>query len=721
MSSLMNESLIVATIKKIIKRFTTKHKENEITPAPIITKAHTSSLQEKEKVAITKTKTALLPYSFGDISQSIFSLLPFFIVFIGQLFFYQDHVTAGVFFVLLGWIVLFFQMFKNNNLSFIESIDEQIISPTMPPRRSFVIIAIISGIISFFAFSSETNNFFTTNGIIFWIISIVCLFLSDSSLPSAVLQCIACIKKPTITVNATTLLLLGFTVVGGIFRLYKLDILPADMWHDITANQHNVLEILKGNRLIYSEINTGAETLLFYIEAFFAQFFTPTFLFLKTIPALIGTLTIPFVYLFIKKVSNNTKAAIFGACFFAISHWPTQIARTGWRATLVPLFVCLVGYFFFEAIKSEKRIHFLLSGFFLGVGLYTYTSFRFLPILMLLLVCCLLFYRKPAFLKKNIGNFIAFFLMTCIVFIPMERYIAFNADFYVSRIADRAVTPSIPTASNPLQTLTTNIEKNLLMFTYKGDSISRANPPFAPQLDFITGVFFLIGLGFVLYQANSYVAFALLFFFFMSQAPSFFNLSFPDEVPSSVRSSLAIPIVFTFAGLGLSYFVDRFKKILTNSFLFGTFSFIVVGSVLFLSLQHNWNVYFVEYEKNLINGNYPLDRMLGKITDMASEETEVVLVASAFWEDIETMKASMEHPDKPIRPIFDNQIVDCSFEKSQNKQFENRLYLIKPIDEENSTLITQCYQNPVKQTFYDRNHVPIIVTYTVSLEKPLTQ
>ena len=79
-------------------------------------------------------------------------------------------------------------------------------------------------------------------------------------------------------------------------------------------------------------------------------------------------------------------AALFAGVIFACNPVITQLARTGLRATTLPLLSALFFLLFLHAWRTQARRDYLLSGLVLGVATYTYLAARFLPVVVLLFV-----------------------------------------------------------------------------------------------------------------------------------------------------------------------------------------------------------------------------------------------------------------------------------------------------------------------------------------------
>ena len=101
--------------------------------------------------------------------------------------------------------------------------------------------------------------------------------------------------------------------------------------------------------------------------------------------ALIGIFAIPAIYA-LARVWFGTSVALSATFLLAVSRWYLIASRGGFRYSFSPVMAALTGLFLLRALRYRRRNDFLLLGFVLGVGMYTYTAFRVIP---LAVVACL--------------------------------------------------------------------------------------------------------------------------------------------------------------------------------------------------------------------------------------------------------------------------------------------------------------------------------------------
>jgi len=128
-----------------------------------------------------------------------------------------------------------------------------------------------------------------------------------------------------------------------------------------------------------------------------------------------GVLSLLFIFLLTKKLTDNTFVALVSAFFLAVTPWHIHYSRIGFEASAM-FFTYLAGvYFFYKAGSNHKLL--MLSSFLLAVSLNLYrTQLVFVPLTLLILV---LIYRKELLLlpKKTLVFSVLIFLGISLPFV----------------------------------------------------------------------------------------------------------------------------------------------------------------------------------------------------------------------------------------------------------------------------------------------------------------
>jgi hypothetical protein len=199
------------------------------------------------------------------------------------------------------------------------------------------------------------------------------------------------------------ILLAILLVGGGWLRLYRIDIIPWGLNNDEAINCIEANEIAGGKpfeTVTAWDRGLNRETMFHYLAALSFRNPGAVLNVLRALPVLFGlnprfindpmadaifplravavaagTLTLLAIYLF-GRATFGRRAALLAAAFLAVSPWHLLYSRTGFRVILAPLFALLAAGLFLRARRTGKMPDHVLWGAALGLGFWTYTSFR---------------------------------------------------------------------------------------------------------------------------------------------------------------------------------------------------------------------------------------------------------------------------------------------------------------------------------------------------------
>ena len=171
------------------------------------------------------------------------------------------------------------------------------------------------------------------------------------------------------------------------FRFYHLAEVPSQMFSDHAEKLQDVQDVLNGETRIFFPRNTGREFVQMYLTAFTAKYlgFDLTFMALKMGTALAGLVTLPYIYLLGKELGSR-RVGWIATVLAGMSYWLNVVTRVALRFSLYPLFAAPVLYYVVRGLRRKNRNDFILGGIFLGLGLHGYSPFRFVPILVVLII-----------------------------------------------------------------------------------------------------------------------------------------------------------------------------------------------------------------------------------------------------------------------------------------------------------------------------------------------
>ncbi|MFZ5858090.1 MAG: ArnT family glycosyltransferase [Chloroflexota bacterium] len=502
---------------------------------------------------------------------------------------------------------------------------------SLPLLTSIVLLAI-----AFFLFG---DNQFTVINLSLWLVGIVfflravwqrkTLYTDDTdyteshgfSLPKKIRE-ISFIRE----IRVPHLLFLSILLIAAFFRFHHLAQVPAEPFSDHAEKILDVYDITQGETRIFFPRNTGREAIQFYWTLFVAAIFQTglTFQSLKIGTALLGFLTLPFIYQLGKEIANR-RAGLLAMLFAGVAYWPNVISRVGLRFSLYPLFVAPTFYFLLRGLRTRNRNDFILSGIFLGLGLHGYTPFRIVPLLVLVTVLLYISTQVDRYTRKQVVlNSGILAGSALVVFLPLLRYALTNPDQFWFRASSRAL------AANSIPIFISNLWNALLMFNVNDGNIFVNSIAHRPALDVVTGALFVIGLILILTRRNFsdlWLVAAILTLIL----PSVFSLAFPDENPALNRAGGALVPVFVLVGMTLDGLLTRLSVGLTRS---GerVIAAGVVGILFAASAIQNYDLVFRQYDEQYQRVVWRTSEM-GAVIEEFGHPDRVWIVPYEQWVD----------------------------------------------------------------------------------------
>jgi hypothetical protein len=411
-------------------------------------------------------------------------------------------------------------------------------------------------------------------------------------------------------------------VVGAYFRFAQLPTIPPEMTSDHIEKLFDVHDLVNGDNRIYFERNTGREPIQFYFAAFLVNVFNTgfTYLTLKITSSVAGFLMLPFIFLLGRELQDD-RFGLLAMAMAAISFWATAISRVGLRFPLTPLFVAPVLLFLLRGIRRHSRNDFLLSGLFMGIGLYGYSTIRIVPVALLAVLVWFFIWPQPAATRRRlIANAILMFATTFIVFLPLYRYATSPNNIFWYRSISRLGSSEQPINGNPIVVFLQNNWNGLRMFNWLGDQVWVNTLPGKPALDTISGALFLCGVAFLLARLivrRDRVAGALLLLVPSLILASTLSLAFPDENPSVVRAGAVIPVVFLIVAYPLWLLWQRLLQVWPGATgrLLGV---VCLGGLVGGAALINSNMYFVQYPAQYIGSAQNASEIGAVVHDFAT-------------------------------------------------------------------------------------------------------
>jgi 4-amino-4-deoxy-L-arabinose transferase-like glycosyltransferase len=512
-----------------------------------------------------------------------------------------------------------------------------------PFRIEFLFFGLAFGVLAFLTFSQDV---FTELNLILWLLAIILTMLAFWSDPKGTFSA-AWNRINSLFHNIAwrkviprLVLVLVICAVILFFRLSQLDQVPPEMVSDHTEKLLDVLDILHGLTPVYFARNTGREFFQFYWTVLVIKLFKTgvTFYSLKLGTALAGLLTLPYVYLLGKEYANR-RVGLLAVLFTGLAYWPNVISRLGLRFPFYPLFVAPALFYMLRGLRRQTRNDFIWAGLALGIGLHGYTSFRIVPILIVIGFILFLLHKQTADNRRRaVAGLAVIALISLVVFIPLLRYAVNNPEMFAYRTMTRVGSLEQPLPGPAWIIFLQNLWKAITMFNFSDGEIWVHSVTFRPALDLVSAGLFIIGL---ILMVSRYVTRRLWqdLFLILSipilMLPSILSLAFPAENPCLNRTAGAIIPVFLIIALAMDSLMASIQARLSG--IFGKVTGFTVASILvILSGIHNYdlvfNQYYPVYQRSTWNTS-EMGEVIQQFAQSGGSLNSAWLVGYPYWAD----------------------------------------------------------------------------------------
>lgn len=499
-------------------------------------------------------------------------------------------------------------------------------------------LAALGGLASLIAFQQATNNQFTFEGVVSWIISVFFWVWAAAPLGWTPLTPFQQLARALgrVRLSWAAILLLAITLFGAYFRLNNLNGTPPEMTSDHVEKLLDAYRVYNGQFNIFFANNHGRDPLQFYLLALLGN--VPGLEFnlylLKLLTAIEGIVTIPILYFMGKAVIGKDDpklgqmVGLALAALVAVSYWHEMLSRLGLRIVLTPLVTALLVIALARALRSNNRGDFILVGLVLGFGVYTYQAARMLPVVVIVgvILALILNLRTWAERGRMLINLAVAGLIAFVVFVPLFRYsLEYPEDFWrrtsgrlfgddISQTLDEegrlifrqaTLEERFAAFNENLPALASNFRDGLLMYNWKGDIAWINNAPNMPALDALTGALLIVGLAAWLVRMLSRrdgVDWLIPLMIVIMLLPTVLAIAYPIENPSFTRSSGSLPGVYLLAAFALALLVRSFGRVLPLGYPVGA---VGAAVLVFVAYTANANTYFVQYRNSYIANSLP--------------------------------------------------------------------------------------------------------------------
>ncbi|RPJ22175.1 MAG: hypothetical protein EHM33_24290, partial [Chloroflexi bacterium] len=417
----------------------------------------------------------------------------------------------------------------------------------------------------------------------------------------------------TINISRWTMLLIAATVLVFFFRFYQTAIVPPEPFSDHAEKIFDVYDVSQGQTRIFFPRNTGRESFQMYWTLLIAKLFGTglSFLSLKLGTAILGFLTLPFIYLLGKEI-GGARVGFFAFLLAGIGYWPNVISRVGLRFPLYPLFAAPTLLYLLRGLRTRNRNDFLLAGLFLGIGLHGYSPMRIMPFVIVAAFLLYWLHSQSKGARKELPVWLVMLaLVSMFVFLPLLRYWLENPGAFGFRAFTRLGSVEQPLPGPAFQIFLSNFWNALRMFNYDDGEIWVHSVTHRPALDIISAALFLMGVVLILvrYLRNRHwLDLFLLVSVPLMLMPSILSLAFPGENPALNRAGGAYIPAFVLGALALEGLLTGFGRGRLRSTLMWS-----LAGILFVSAaSQNYDLVFNQYYNSFRGGAWNSSDM-GKV------------------------------------------------------------------------------------------------------------
>ena len=497
------------------------------------------------------------------------------------------------------------------------------------------ILSIFLALLTFWAFGGGK---FTFVNVIFWAASLAflsyALWIKHPKIAKEELS--TEVRRNKILWNLLIIAVFGITIF---YRLYRTQSVPAEPFSDHAEKILDVFDISRGDYSVYFPRNTGREAIQIYWTLLVANVFGTglSYLSLKLGTALLGILTLPYIYLLGKEYGNE-RVGLFALFLFGIAYWPNVISRVGLRFPLYPLFVAPTLLYLTRGLRTRNRNDFILCGIFLGLGLHGYSPFRIMPILVVIAFIVYMLYNRSSGKSENVLSWLSIIVMTSLfVFVPLLRYWISNPEQFGYRTLTRITSVETALPGPAWKIFLSNLYRGLLMFNWDNGEIWVNSLPHRPALDVVTGALFMIGIVLLVaryVRGRDWRDMYLLVSIPTLLMPSILSLAFPGENPALNRAGGGAVAAVLVSALALDGLVTGLSAVRSGKRLFIAYG--LVGFLFAASAYQNFDLVFNKFDKNFRAGAWnssDMGRYISEFRDKYGQTDSVWIVPFPYWVD----------------------------------------------------------------------------------------
>jgi len=419
-------------------------------------------------------------------------------------------------------------------------------------------------------------------------------------------------------------------LLAAAWRTHLLDAVPSGIFFDEARNGLDAIEILERNtHPLWSDSLSGRPTLHLHLLAVTFRLLGARVFSMRLVSITFGLLAIAALYLLARSLFGG-RAALLAAFFLAVSRYHTHYSRLVFEAGMTPFLLILGIYCMWRALGHRRWLDYVLSAALISAGLYTYVSFRLLPLILGGLILHRLVGEQRC-LQRHLPGLLLFAAVSALLLIPLARFALDEPARFFGRYNEVALLNEVQQAES-IQPVVRNVVGYLTMFNYRGDENRVLNLPGEPGLSFMASVLFVLGVALSIARWRDARYALLLIWLLVALLPG--ALTHSIETPHSTRVLAALPAACLLAGVALHEIWQMLRGSAVSAAsarwrALGAAA--IVGSALIVTAVLDYRAYFVRQRWNP-NNYYGFDPSANRVGQIITQwhDNYDILVSPTF-------------------------------------------------------------------------------------------
>ena len=455
-------------------------------------------------------------------------------------------------------------------------------------------------------------------------------------------------------------------LVAIFLRLFSLDTIPSGLLWDESWNGLDTVAVLNGERPIFFTENFGREAIFIYLQAVSVALLGQTTLALRAVSAVLGILTVVVAYLLARRMFD-ARVALLTSGWLTLSLWHVIFSRMGLRTISLPLFLAVGFYCLWRGLEEVGARHaspvptiansprpviwFAIAGIVIGLSLYTYSTARFAPFVIVALALYVALLHRQL-LRRAIPGLVLALVLTALVFLPEGFFFLRHPETFFERAQEVTIVNPALQKGDLGQTLLDSASHTLGMFATRGDSNWGRNLPGWPIFDPLSALSMLMGIALAVRRIRQPAYALILIWLVVMIVP---GLIATKETPNYLRVTGIIPAVFILPALAAGWLWEVWET--HAPAVLRALPVLLVMLALLGGSIHVYHSYFGLWSKLTVAlQSFGADRFfaLGIARDIASAEGKLVFVTGDQHEHPGMRYILSGQPESQYIQIFDD-------------------------------------------------------------------